>query len=557
MVSRIKKIFNYQSGTMLGAASVLAVASFVSRLVGLFRDRLLASTLGISDSLDIYYGAFRLPDFVFNILVGGAISAAFIPIFAELFNQDKEKAMRYSVNIVNAVFVVGIALSLLFIIFASPIVKLIVPGFEGEKLAMTIMLSRIMFFSPVLLAVSALWSGMLQYFQRFFIASLAPIFYNAGIIIGIKIFYPIFGLVGLAWGVALGALLHLLIQLPALIGAGWRWSALLSFKDKKLWETVAVMAPRTFSLLSVQINLWVVTAFASLLSSGSIGIFYLADNIQYLPVGIFGSSLAIALFPTLAKAEASNNKEDFFVQFSEGFRFIFFLTFPMGALFFLLRAHIVRVVLGAGNFGWLDTRLTAAALGLFACSIFAQSLQPLLNRAFFSLKDTKTVTLLTIFFVIVNGALSALFIRFVHSGMWLAHWLHVSDLSDVRILGLPLAYSLAAVAQLALSAWFLKMKTKIEFKGIAKSMAKVVVATVCSIPIVYFVLYGLAEFIPTNTFLGILFQGFIAGCVGIALFLFSAILLRSEEMLLLKTMTEKKLKFRLPKIFHKENEKIQ
>ncbi len=556
MVGRIKRIFSHENSTLLSAAAILAVSSLLSRLVGLLRDRLLASTLGAGDALDIYYGAFRLPDFVFNILIGGAVSAAFIPIFAEIFSKNKEEGWRYGTNIINFTFLSAVAICVLLILFAEPIVRLIVPGFGPEKLALTVKLTRIMFLSPIFLGLSSLFSGLLQYFNRFFVYSLAPILYNIGIIIGIVFLYPALGLVGLAWGVALGALMHLAIQIPAAVSAGWQWNPFLRLADKKLWETLFIMAPRTFSLLSLQINLWAITAISSLLTAGSVAIFYLADNLQHLPVGVFGFSLAIALFPALSRAEAVQNKEEFFKHFSEGLRLIFFFTFPLSVLFFVLRAHIVRVVLGAGNFGWVDTRLTAAVLGIFSFSIFLQSIQPLLNRAFFSLKDSKIPTLLTVVFVCFNVALALVFINSITPDSFISKIMKVDDLADTRVLGLPLAFTIASFLQIGLLMILLKRKINFDTREIWISILKVFAGAIIAVPVCYIALYGLAQFLPTDTFVGVFLQGLIAGIVSLAIFLLAVILLRSPEVKILNNFLERKFKIKIPQIWPEKSDAL-
>ena len=552
----LRKILNYQNRSTIGAAFILAAAALVSRLFGLLRDRLLASNFGASLELDVYYAAFRLPDLVYNILIVGAISAAFIPLFAERFNRNKEEAWRYAGNLFNFVLLSLVVISVALIIFARPIVSLIVPGFDKEALNLTVNLSRIMFLSPLFLGLSSIFTGVLHYFKRFFIYSLAPIFYNIGIIVGIILFFPIFGLLGLALGVVLGALLHFLVQLPMVSNSGFKWRWFLRLKEKSLWQTLTLIIPRTIASASSQINLWVITAIASLLAAGSISVFNFAHNLSFLPIGIFGISLAIAVFPNLVQSQVQQNREQFFNDFSQGFRLIFFFTFPLGFIFYILRAQIVRVVLGAGEFGWIDTRLTAAVLGLFSISIFAQSLIPFLARAFFAIKNTKIPTLLTIIFVATNVVLSLIFVRVIDSGSFLAGFLRIDDLSDVRVVALPLAFSLAHFLQLGLMLGWLKHEINLPLARIGSSALKVILATAIALPVTYISLYGAANFLNTETFVGIFSQGVIGGLMGLSIYFFIMILLRSQELVSIQAALRSRLSFKFPRIFQSENGKF-
>ena len=270
---------------------------------------------------------------------------------------------------------------------------------------MTVVLTRIMFLSPLFLGMSSILSGVLQYFRRFFIYSLAPILYNLGIIFGIVFLVPRMGLVGLAWGVVGGAFLHFMIQLPSAIYSGFRFKGILSF-HQGIRQIIKLTIPRTIGLAGSQINYVVITAIASGLAVGSIAIFNLANNLQYVPIGIIGISFAMAVFPRLADSSAEENKENFSKDFSSVFSQILYLVLPITAIFFILRAQIIRLILGTGQFGWADTRLTAAALGIFAFSVFAQSLIPLISRAFYSLNDTKTPVSISLVSIGLNIALS-------------------------------------------------------------------------------------------------------------------------------------------------------
>ena len=218
----LKKILNSQSKTIISAAVILGAASLVSRVLGLFRDRILAGQFGAGDELDIYYAAFRIPDLVYSLLVLGAISAGFIPVFVGYLEKDKNRAWYLASSVLNLIGFSLVAVAGLLTIITPWLIKLVAPGFNSEKLDLTIQLTRIMFLSPFFLGLSAVFGGILQSFRRFLIYSLAPVMYNLGIIFGALFLIKPFGLIGLAYGVVLGAFLHLVVQIPTAWFCGFR-----------------------------------------------------------------------------------------------------------------------------------------------------------------------------------------------------------------------------------------------------------------------------------------------------------------------------------------------
>ena len=236
------------------AAVIVGFSSFISRFLGVFRDHILAGQFGAGDELDIYYAAFRVPDLIFNLLVLGALSAGFIPIFVNLLDKsegqagDNQAAWRFTNIVINFLLIILILLSIIGIVLAPQIIKAITPGFSAEKLSKTVELGRLMFLSPLLLGLSGIVGGVLQSFKRFFAYSLSPIFYNLGIIVGALFLVPRVGLIGLAWGVVIGALLHLLVQVPTLRHLGFRYRFILDWLDKYLRQIGRIMVPRTLVL---------------------------------------------------------------------------------------------------------------------------------------------------------------------------------------------------------------------------------------------------------------------------------------------------------------------
>lgn len=421
--------------SITSAAFIIALSGLVSRILGLVRDRVLAARFGAGDELDVYYSAFRIPDLIYNLLILGALSAAFIPVFTRLLSQQKEKeAWAAAAGILNLTVSVMAVLSLILMIFTRPLMEMLTPGFDAEKTDLAVTLTRIMFLSPLLLGISSVFGGILVSLKKFLYYSLAPILYNVGIIIGAVFFVDKWGIVGLSWGVVLGAFMHLLVQFPEVRSSGFIFSDNFFniLKNSEVRKIIYLMIPRTFSIAVTQINLLIITVFASMLEAGSLSVFNLANNIQSAPLGLFGISFAIAAFPSLSSAAAHESKQEFVETLSRTMRQIIFFILPITVMIVILRAQLVRVFFGSGKFDWEDTSATFAVLGVMAASLFAQSLIPLLTRAFYALHNTKTPLYIAIFGEAVNiGLVLALIGRY-------------------QILGLAIAFSVASIVNMLL-----------------------------------------------------------------------------------------------------------
>lgn len=439
MIHLFRRFWNSETQQVTSAALIVGVASLASRLVGVFRDRILASTFGAADTLDAYYAAFKIPDFLYNLVILGALSAAFIPVFTEyLESKDKHEAWRLAEKVLSVVGAVMLVACAVLYLFAPELIPLTVPGFEGEKLALTITLSRIMLLSTFFLSLSAVMGGILQATRRFVAFSLAPVFYNFGIIFGVVILVPNMGPVGLGWGVVLGAFAHMAVQASVALNLGLERIPVPSFRHPGVRRILALMLPRTMGLAIMQINLIVILALASTLAIGSVAVLNLAMNLQAVPVGIFGISFAVAAFPALSRAATAKNREKFRHAIGGTARKVVFLVLPATALMLLLRAQIVRLILGQGKFDWDDTIRTANVLAIFSLSLVAQALVPLFSRGFYALQNTWTPLWIGLFAEGTNIVLAVLLVgRF-------------------GLEGLVFAFSIAAWLSLGLLWWRLR-----------------------------------------------------------------------------------------------------
>ncbi|MFC1663691.1 murein biosynthesis integral membrane protein MurJ [Patescibacteria group bacterium] len=536
----IKRFLNSQAKTITFAAVLLSVSGLVSRFLGLIRDRLLAGEFGAGETLDVYFAAFRIPDFVYGILILGGIVAAFLPVFSEYFQKDKEKAFELTNNVLNCFLVLLVFLCGILVIFAPLVLKFVAPGFSPESKALAVALTRIMFLSPIFFGLSAIFSGVLHYFNRFLIYSLAPILYNLGIIFGILFLVPIFGIYGLAYGVVLGAIFHWLIQVPSVLDTGFRYRPHFNFRYPGLQKIFNLMIPRTIGQFSYHLNLIVITALASTLAAGSITIFNFSNNIHHVPVGLIGIPFALASFPVLSRAWASGRKKEFMENFSLTFCQILFLIIPISILMFLLRTQIVGIVLGTGQFDWQATKLTSACLGLFCLGIFAFSFIHFLSRTFFSLHDTKTPVKISIASIALNIVLCFFFLfllRFENSFQYFVRNVFgLQGIEGIEIVGLPLALSIAGVFQFFLLLVFLERKIGSLFlKKIWPSFKKIFLATFLMGFFVYFVIGFSTSLFDLQTFWGMFFQTALAGILGLFVYLLLAFLLKSPEIGIIKS----------------------
>jgi len=495
-------------------AIIIAAASLASRLLGLFRDRVLASEFGAGQTLDTYYAAFRIPDFIFNLLILGALSSAFIPVFSELLFKDEKKAWKMVSNFLNVAIVALIGAMAVLFVFAPWVTKIIAPGFNTVQLEQVTLLTRIMLFSPLFMSISSVIGGTLNSFGRFFAYSLAPILYNIGIICGALYLVPAWGDMGLAWGVVFGAFAHMLVQVPTFFKVGFRFQPILNWHDKDLKKIVSLMVPVTLGLAIIQINLLVDNIIGSTLDHGSIAMINLATNLISVPIGLIGISFAVSVFPVLSYAFSQKKESVFMENFNSTFRMILYLIMPSMIFVLIFRAHIVRILLGAGLFDVSNTVWTSRTLGYLAFGLVAQSLVPFLTRAFYAAGDTKTPVKIVYVSVITNIVCSIFFTKVLH----------------YQVVGLALAQSIAAFVNLFFLLGKLREKFhKIDFNSLFINATKFLAIAVMSGIAAYFTLYMVDPYINTFVTIGLFMQAFIAGIVGIFVYLLLSAILKIPE----------------------------
>ena len=422
-----------QFKTLWRASALLAFFSFVAKVTALWRDRILASQFGASPELDVYYSAFKVPDFIFNLFILGAVSSAFIPVFLEHYRQDRSNAWRITQNFLTSAFlVVLVACSVLFI-FADPAARLIAPGFSADQLTLLVKLLRLMLLSPIIFSISTILGSVLQALERFFAYALAPVFYNLGIIIGALYGVP-FALgmgwdpvMGLGLGVLLGAILHLLIQIPSAQKAGFRFRFIIDWTDRGFRKIIRLMIPRTLGLGAYSVEAIITNAIASTLSSGAITVLQFATNIAFVPISVVGVSVATAVFPRLSSHASDENEHQFHARLFESLKKTALGVGVLAVLMLIFRERIIQIIFETGAFQGASVTTTASALGLFMFGVVAHSLIPIMSRAFYALQNTITPVLVSIFSIALNVLLAIWFTFGLNWGIY----------------GLALAFSIA------------------------------------------------------------------------------------------------------------------
>ena len=404
---------------ILSAASVIMVNVGVSRILGLVRDRLLATHFGSSSVLGVYFAAFRLPDMIFQLLVMGALATAFIPVITSLQSQSRKKEVwKVASSILNIGLLVFVVLSVLICVFAKKLSFLIAPGFNHGELLLMTSLTRIMLIAQFFFILSNFLTGILQSFKYFIIPAIAPVLYNLGIILGIIFLTPSLGIYGPTFGVIIGTFFHFLIQLPLARRLGLKYRLVFDWRNRYVKEIGRLMLPRTIGLAVAQIDYTVDVILASLISTSSLVYFNFAQHLQILPVGLFGAAIAQAALPTLSEEGGKKDLTIFKKTFLLCLHQILFLVLPFSVLLIILRIPIVRLVFGAARFDWKATVLTGQILAFFSISLFAQSAVHLLARAFYALYDSKTPVIIGAVSILINVFGSVYFILVLHLPVW-------------------------------------------------------------------------------------------------------------------------------------------
>jgi putative peptidoglycan lipid II flippase len=409
--------------SLAGNAAIVAAAFAASRILGLVREVVIASRFGTGHTYDAYVAAFRIPDLIFFIVMSGAFGSAFIPVFGGfLAKGDAERAWNLANTLLTWVVAGFAVVALLVSLLAKPLIGVVIaPELPAESQDLAVNLTRLLLLSPLLLGLSAAGKGMLEAQSAFILPAIAPILYNLGIIGGALLLAPLMGVYGLAAGVILGSLMHVALQFGSLLRNDLQLHPSFSPRTDGLAEVGRLMAPRILGQTVSQVNLIVMTNFASRLAEGSISALNYAQSLILLPHGILAMSLSTVIFPRMVLDYERGDKEAFRRTLNAGLRTLIFLTLPAAVGLLVYRTSIVQMLFQYGSFNEESTEMVATAVGFFSIGLIGRAVAEPVTRTFYAMRDTRTPVVVSILSIVVNIALSsALAPSMGHAGLTLS-----------------------------------------------------------------------------------------------------------------------------------------
>lgn len=384
------------------AAILLASSTLISALLGLFRDRLLNSYyLGTYPTgIDAYTAAFTIPDFMFFILTSGALSVSFIPVFNQrLMAGNKKSAWELSTSLLNLLAILTLIASVLIMVFADPLIRYIVsPGLDESGMVLAINMTRVIAINPFLFSIATVLTSIQQAVGRFIFYAFAPAIYNVGIIIGITWFtgginlfgVQLFegGIMGVAIGVILGAVMQLIVALIGLFGLGMDYDFKINWKNQGFRSILKLLPARSLDQGIDYVNSLVSTNLSSRMGAGAVRSFDQATTLHTVPVSLIGVAISTAYFPKLTEELGSGDKKEFYQTFRQALRMIIWIALPVSVIAFFGRGYVTSFISNIGNNSSNGT--IASVLGTLCIAIFAKSVFHIASRGFYACQDTKT-----------------------------------------------------------------------------------------------------------------------------------------------------------------------
>ncbi|UCD80537.1 MAG: murein biosynthesis integral membrane protein MurJ [Desulfobacterales bacterium] len=453
-----------ENSRVVKAAGVVGAATLLSRILGFIRDAVIAWYFGAGFSSDAFIAAFRIPNLLRRLFAEGSLSSAFIPIFTDVIvNKGRREAFQMARSGFRLLCLILIFIAVGGILLAPLIVRFIAPGFETEKLSITVTLTRLMFPYIIFIGLTALCMGILNVLGNFATPALAPALLNIAIIGSVLFIAPSLStpVLGLATGVLIGGMLQLALQLPALIRKGFRIWGKSRWIHPALKRVGSLIPPVILGGAVYQINIVAGTLLGSLLSEGSVTYLYFADRLVQFPLGIFAIAAATAVLPSLSRQAAARQIYDLRNTFALSLRLVFFISIPATVGLIVLREPIVALLFQRGEFNAVATQLTARALLYYSLGLWAFSAVKIVTAVFFALQDTRTPVMIAVISIVANIILGvALMKPFAHGG-------------------LALATSLASVLNLVLLVRALRIKLgSLGWKSIALSACQTLISSV-------------------------------------------------------------------------------
>ena len=512
------------------AAYLLALLTLASQVLALLRDRIFADAFGAGQVLDLYYAAFRVPDLVFALVCSLVSAYVLIP---RITGAPRESTRRLLSESATFLFGVGGLLCVVIAIYMPFFLRLLYPDLAAaDTSGQFVFLARLLLIQPILLGLSGVLASVTQGHRRFVLFAISPVLYNLGIIFGTIVLYPIWGLPGIGVGVIIGALAYVAVNIPTVVSAGvfpqLRWPS-----ARIMGPVVRDSVPRSLALGMGSITALVLTALASRLGAGAVSVFTLAGNLEAVPLALIGSSYAVAAFPALSAALASERREEFTRILASSSRHIVLWSLVSLGFIVVLRAHLVRVLLGTGAFDWNATKLTAALLALLAVGLVAQGLVLLFARALYAPRPSWRPLLYQVVGALLTVGLALVLLAPAGEATGLptalARLMRVGDVPGSDVLLIALAASLGQIALALLSLGALAREAPGLARALGRPFAHGTLAALVGGAATYGALALGGDIAPLTTLVAVFLEGLVAGLAGLAAAALTLWLLGNEE----------------------------
>ncbi len=512
------------------AAYLLAALTLAAQLLALLRDRIFAHTFGASQTLDLYYAAFKVPDLVFALVASLVSAYVLIPRIAQAGKKDARELISQTTSFL---LLVGGGLSALLAVFAPQILFTLFPGFvDSPDSEAFVLLVRLLLVQPLLLGLSGILTSVTQIERKFFLFALSPVLYNLGIIGGTVFLYPTYGLIGIGAGVVAGALLHVGIHFPV-VSEAKMFPKLVWPRGEVIRSVVMDSAPRSMALVMSSVTMLILTIFATRVGEGSVAILTFASNLEAVPLALIGASYATAAFPVLAEQIGQKKHEEFKATLTVAARHLIFWSSSIIVLFIVLRAHIVRIILGSGAFDWDATRLTAAVLAMLVIALVAQGFVLLASRAFYAAERTWNPFLIQLGGLIVSviGAWGALVIGAAYpvTKHFMEVLFRVADVPGSEILLIAFGATLGQLVMGVVAFITLKEIAPGVSAALVRPLFEGLGAAILGGSAAYGVLAFMGNIAPLTSLAFVFAQGAVAGMVGLIVSAAVLVLLENKE----------------------------
>ncbi len=498
------------------AAYLLAGLTLASQALALVRDRLFAHQFGAGATLDLYYAAFRIPDLVFALVASLVSAYVLIPRIAGARDEDTRALLNQTTSFL---IITGGGLCALLAFFAADVLRVLYPTFMQSSHAESfVLLTRVLLIQPILLGVSGVLTSVTQVKRRFLLFALSPVLYNLGIIVGTVLLYPHYGLVGVGMGVVLGACMHLLIHIPVLVGARLMPKLVLP-SASVIWSVMKDSMPRSMALGMGAFITLALTTLAARTGEGAVSVFALAGNLAAVPLSLIGAAYATAAFPVLAEQHRDNRTDEYRETIIAAARHIIFWSSIVMVLAIVLRAHIVRIVLGTGAFGWDDTRLTAAVLAILILALAAQGIILLCARAFYAAQRSWNPFIMQLGDVGVSIAVAwgliELATRYPILRFFIEDLFRVGDVSGAPVLFVAIGATVGQLMVAGMALITLRVVAPGVARGLIRPLLEAMGAAILGGAAAYGVLVAMGNLEPLTTLHAVFTQGLVAGMVGL------------------------------------------